>query len=908
MNSSRRPQLTKKIKAALNNCLSGLLLVLLFGAIAATVLSSRHFSAQASNDQSDKAAQSKGSENPHRSKHVDEARRLAASYYSLKNGLSASLMLSNQGPHPMDIRVILFSLNGERLDLPAMTLEPTTVRNYDLGPWAAAGGGSFQEGSLQVLYNGMSMELGGAVKMINAKKSLILDEELSEPGMDFASTRLEGVWWLPSRKAELRLALSNVTNSYLTTTVTVEQNDAKILTLSPHETRVINLSHGEGDFGGVKLRTFGGISITHTGFKGALLARGFVTDANVGYSQVVEFKDPGVAKSSSLNGAGLRLGKLNGKALHPVAVARNTGTAPTIVTGRIRYTTADGTMGVANLPQVSLEAGETKTIDVESAANAIGSLQNLVAGLEFDYTTAPGSVIISAESYSTDDNQVYRVSVIDALAQMSSTGKYPWNLNNGASTVVYLKNVTDQEQQYYLYANYKGGFWIQGIKTIAPHQTVALDMRQVKEQQLKDEKGNTLPTDAVEGQVFWSGRGKQNLVLIGRVEQVEAGGGMSFTTACGTCCFPEYVSAVLTFGSSEGTVGDTTQFYAFEQESDCYHVNYPSLTPASGAVSWTSSDTTIATVSSSGLVMAVGPGTATITATWNGDNWQYNPMGGCDPDTGYCGGFNGGGSGDGSGPYGECQYQPIGVSSDQSYGVRPRIDSVSPAYGAPGNVIQVSINGAGFAAGSTVQVGGSGITVSGTSVVSSTQITANFTIAGNASGGAVSVTVTSGGHTSDSVAFSIRVPHHLLVVSDTGNNNIRSNCQAVYGLESYPRIRQITYQVVDCAGNDVGAVTVQENFTNMTTNTCGNPGPTPASCFYPFSGGSIFTDTLTVNCNNVNGSCGNSFTEEWQWCPSGGTVRTLATLTYSVHYDIITINQNTSGFAAGTPLGPTGCP
>lgn len=551
-----------------------------------------------------------------------------------------------------------------------MTLEPTTVRNYDLGQWASTGGGSFQEGSLQVLYNGMDMELGGAVKMINAKKSLILDEELSEPGMDFASTRLEGVWWMPSRKAELRLALSNVTKSYLTVIVTVEQNDARTLVLNPHETRIVNLSHGEGNFGGVKLRQFGGISISHLGFKGALLARGFVTDANVGYSQVVEFKDPSRAKSSSLNGAGLRLGTLYGKALHPVAIARNTGSAPTIVSGRIRYTAGDGTSSVVNLPQVNLEAGETKTIDVESAANSIGSLQNLVAGLEFDYTTAPGSVSIAAESYSADDNQVYRVSIVDAQAEMSSTGKYPWNLNNGSSTVVYIKNVTDQEQQYYLYANYKGGFWIQGIKTIAPHQTVALDMRQIKEQQIKDEKGNTLPADAMEGQIFWSGRGKQNLVLIGRVEQIEAGGGMSFTTACGTCCFPEYVSAVLTFGSSEGVVGDTTQFYAYEQESDCYGCYYPSLTPASGSISWTSSDITIATVDSTGLATAVGAGTATITATWNGDNWQYNQLGDCDPDTGYCGGYNGGGNGDGSGPEGECQYQPLGASATASYSVQ----------------------------------------------------------------------------------------------------------------------------------------------------------------------------------------------------------------------------------------------
>lgn len=87
MKSTRRPQLTKKIKAALSNCLSGLIVVLLFGAIASTVISSKHFNAQASNNGSGQnGGQAQGSKNPHPSKHIDSARRLAASYYSLKDG------------------------------------------------------------------------------------------------------------------------------------------------------------------------------------------------------------------------------------------------------------------------------------------------------------------------------------------------------------------------------------------------------------------------------------------------------------------------------------------------------------------------------------------------------------------------------------------------------------------------------------------------------------------------------------------------------------------------------------------------------------------------------------------------------------------------------------------------------
>ncbi len=151
---------------------------------------------------------------PSAPQHVTMPHLLAASYYSLNGGLSPTLMLSNQGPHSMNIDVTLFSLSGTRLAAPTITLAGNTVRGFDLSEWAVAGGPDFREGSLQVMYTGGDMELSGVVRLVDADRSLIFDEELSEPMM-FASSRLEGVWWLPSHKTEMLLGVSNTADAPL---------------------------------------------------------------------------------------------------------------------------------------------------------------------------------------------------------------------------------------------------------------------------------------------------------------------------------------------------------------------------------------------------------------------------------------------------------------------------------------------------------------------------------------------------------------------------------------------------------------------------------------------------------------------------------------------------------------------
>ncbi|HUX68664.1 MAG TPA: Ig-like domain-containing protein [Terriglobales bacterium] len=81
--------------------------------------------------------------------------------------------------------------------------------------------------------------------------------------------------------------------------------------------------------------------------------------------------------------------------------------------------------------------------------------------------------------------------------------------------------------------------------------------------------------------------------------------------------------------------------------------------------------------------------------------------------------------------------------------------AITPNRAVQGQTLGVSLQGTNFASGASVNVAGGQITVTGATVLSSTAMTASFALAANATPGAVTVTVTSAGVTTNSVLFTV---------------------------------------------------------------------------------------------------------------------------------------------------------
>lgn len=164
--------------------------------------------------------------------------------------------------------------------------------------------------------------------------------------------------------------------------------------------------------------------------------------------------------------------------------------------------------------------------------------------------------------------------------------------------------------------SFDGGFYVLGIKSIEPRQTVAMDVRALRDGQAPDVYGNTIPLDAKRGQIAWSVRGPEGLAVIGRSEQADVVKGVSSNYSCQFCCAISFDHAG---ASPEGTtavgVGATKQFVAYETDKNCYG-SLMQPHPVTYGVTWTSANTAAATINSTGLATGVAVGQTGVYARW----------------------------------------------------------------------------------------------------------------------------------------------------------------------------------------------------------------------------------------------------------------------------------------------------
>lgn len=147
-----------------------------------------------------------------------ETYTLTGTYYSLNDNLTATLMLNNKGPLPLDATPTFYSLSGTRLQLAPITVPAASYSEINLRDLLANAAEEFRQGSMKVAYQGKDYQLGAQVKLVDSQRSLIWAEQFVYT-TKFVSNRLESVWWLPSENSQSKLIVSNTTYSPVTVTI-----------------------------------------------------------------------------------------------------------------------------------------------------------------------------------------------------------------------------------------------------------------------------------------------------------------------------------------------------------------------------------------------------------------------------------------------------------------------------------------------------------------------------------------------------------------------------------------------------------------------------------------------------------------------------------------------------------------
>jgi hypothetical protein len=361
---------------------------------------------------------------------------------------------------------------------------------------------------------------------------------------------------------------------------------------------------------------------------GALSVAGAITNKQEGFSSTMRFVDAAAQHSTKLYGAHLLVGKPGAQSgmpesasFTPRVTVRNTTSQPVQLQSRVLYTTEDASSTVEIAP-VTLSANEVKELDMSAVIASVGLRILTDSGIELEHSGNPGAIVAAIASVDQSKSQVFDVPLRDPKSPSFGGGSYPWRIDGNNRAVVHLKNIdplTDGEpRQALVTLYYEGGSYTLPVQLVEAGQTLAIDIKRLRDEQVEDSSGNVIPSDVTRGQVRWSGRGTHG-DFIGRLAQYDPVAGTASSFSCATPCvcnrFYVPLTSLVTVTPPNGFTGTVAALKATETDKDCQGNLYPNVDVT---------DITTFSSSNPSVVQVIGrtalfdnAGTAKITGAWD---------------------------------------------------------------------------------------------------------------------------------------------------------------------------------------------------------------------------------------------------------------------------------------------------
>lgn len=753
---------------------------------------------------------------------------LVAPIFIEDDDFTSMLVMVNSSSVNTFADVVLTGMDGGEIARKRVQFTSHSQRHIEISALLHETSSSATTGRVEILQSpalkGMSVLAQLLLTYQGSSKPNYIDEEISMPSASGSQT-LRAVTDGTDGSPILAITSLSSSTQRLTVECLFEQGRifSKFLDLFPGETLVTEACiartmHGAAfqiarDGEGKGPRGSVGIALASDAIPGSFAAFGLVPHEDRGgkfFSGMV-FDDPKMLVSSTTIFPGVPVGATNllpaGNFVPELALANFS-----LRDAHVRVQYVHNSAGAA-------VADEVKSVVVPARSTSSFRLQNLPGDPELKSSflliteAAPGDIMSKVVSRS--DSALREVELLGRDEQEHENGgSHPWTLQGETDSTLLLFNHTSEAQAVEVFLSRPKNLW-QKTYHLQPLQTEVISFRGLLQDHVKDDHGRILPTNVLTGQVGWftPGPGK----VKGRILQSNR----TLAMARNFSCTEGYslAGALVTTNTTTMDAGDTVNFASVlglvsipvgGELGGCG--GDPSIQGGSYSISWSSDTTNVAAISGSSSqstvsVQGVSGGESFVLATLTDSNF------GC-------------------------------TASDGAFAiVKPKVNSISPAMGLVGAGVPVTIMGAGFASGATVNAG-QNITVSNVSVSSATKITATFTIANSAAaGGNHDVTVTVNGQASGAQGFFVQVPTSLSVLSVVVLPDGPSPPAGCPGSLPYGIIVDVTYKVLDQGGVNAiqsATMTPHESGTFFTGgNFDNNIGPVPG---YPTSSAMTASD------------------------------------------------------------------
>jgi hypothetical protein len=523
----------------------------------------------------------------------------------------------------------IFFADGTEYKLPVVHLEPAGVASVDLKiaiqnvpPKMLSHVSSF--GMVAISYNWSwpaimaSLQNTDEIASLSGASSPLGETSVVHRMPEAGSLQLiRGTWWRPSQGSDEVIALGNTSLS--SKQVQLQLSDSigtllqmKELTLASHSTTLLRLSEllpGVNNPGYV-----GDVTIRYSGAPHAIVASASIEDETTGFSvaphMVEQRPDPDEAVHSiTLDAPGLMFGKPDPAMLFPVdtvftpfAIFHNVSNHPITAALSLTSDGADGSPVTRPLETIVLASGATIKVDMNRYFNSKMPLPRGYGHLSASFNGRYGELILDAGSVDQTQNYVFQVATSAEVPTTSKNLCY-WSVEGDTSTMISIWNYANLEQNATLVLYYHGGQYRIPIH-LGPRETYNLDMMALVRSRAPDPGGNLIPDYISNGSAMLVGpRGeldKMTVVVSASTYNVRNATCYPICLNCGgvvSVSVPNY--SVIVGGTVEATATlVTASGTEYENSGD-----------------WTSNNSSIATVNSSGTVTGVAGGSTGINFT-----------------------------------------------------------------------------------------------------------------------------------------------------------------------------------------------------------------------------------------------------------------------------------------------------